>query len=176
MTPSDGAAAGRRVVVALGSNLGDSEGILREAFGRLAGFSASPLKGSSLWWTEPVDCPPGSPPFLNAVAILEAGPLETPESMLDKLQALEREFGRPARRTLNEPRRLDLDLIAFGNRVLETPRLTLPHPRAHLRAFVLAPLAEIAPEYLLPGQALSARELLEKAGTAGVRRLKTGPA
>jgi 2-amino-4-hydroxy-6-hydroxymethyldihydropteridine diphosphokinase len=172
MTPSDGAfgaGAPALVVVALGSNLGDSEGILREALGCLAGFSDGPLKKSSLWRTEPVDCPLGSPQFLNAVAILEVDPSETPESMLDKLQALEREFGRPARREVNEPRRLDLDLIAFGNRVLESPRLTLPHPRAHLRAFVLAPLVEIAPDYVLPGQPLTAREWLAKAGMAGVR-------
>lgn len=78
---------------------------------------------------------------------------------------MEREFGRRPKLVLNEPRPLDLDLIAFGSEKRSTPRLTLPHPRAHLRRFVLQPLNEIAPELILPGQLKSAGELLAELHT-----------
>src|SRR5262249_36094590 len=108
----------------------------------------------------PVDCPPGSPLFVNAVVGLAPRARETPESLLEKLQQLEREFGRALKKVSNEPRLLDLDLIAFAGRERATARLTLPHPRAHLRRFVLEPMAEIAPDYFLPGQTKSVAELL----------------
>jgi 2-amino-4-hydroxy-6-hydroxymethyldihydropteridine diphosphokinase len=79
---------------------------------------------------------------------------------LAKLQALEKEFGREPKKVLNEARPLDLDLIAFGNHTCVTPRLTLPHPRATQRRFVLEPLAEIAPDLVLPGQTRTVKELL----------------
>jgi len=146
--------------IALGSNLGHSAGSLREAMTRLQSFSDRPMLKSSLWDTTPVDCPPGSPRFANAVVGALVRPGETPESMLNKLQALEVEFGRQPKKVLNEPRPLDLDLISFGNEMRHTPGLTLPHPRAHLRRFVLQPLAEIAPDLILPGQTKSVSELL----------------
>jgi 2-amino-4-hydroxy-6-hydroxymethyldihydropteridine diphosphokinase len=146
--------------VALGSNLGDSAALLGEAMRRLEALFGHRLLKSSLWKSTPVDCPPGSPLFVNAVAGLAIRPAETPESLLETLQALEREFGRPPKVVLNEPRSLDLDLIAFGREVRATPRLILPHPRAHLRRFVLAPLDEIAPGFLLPGQTRTVHELL----------------
>jgi 2-amino-4-hydroxy-6-hydroxymethyldihydropteridine diphosphokinase len=80
--------------------------------------------------------------------------------LLRKLQALEREFGRKPKQVLNEPRPLDLDLIAFGHELRGTNELILPHPRAHQRRFVLAPLAEIAPQLVLPGQTETVTELL----------------
>lgn len=150
----------RRVVVALGSNLGDSPAILREAIAALQKAAQSDFVASSLWQSTPVDCPPDSPLFVNAVVAFTPRPDETPETLLDKLQALEQEFGRRPKVVLNEPRPLDLDLIAFGSETRSTPRLTLPHPRAHLRRFVLEPLSEIAPGLILPGQAKSVRELL----------------
>lgn len=107
----------------------------------------------------PVDCPPGSPAFINAAAAIVPREEDTPESLLEKLQALEKEFGRVPKRVLNEARPLDLDLIAFGNEVRNSPALTLPHPRAHLRSFVLAPLNEVAPEFVLPGVGRSVEEL-----------------
>jgi 2-amino-4-hydroxy-6-hydroxymethyldihydropteridine diphosphokinase len=154
--------AGRRrlAFVALGSNLGDSLAILGQAVERLQKLSLEPLLKSSLWQTTPVDCPPGSPPFFNAAVGLLPHPDETPESLLTKLRALEKEFGRQQRKVLNEPRPLDLDLIDFGGEVRHTLSLTLPHPRAHQRRFVLEPLAEIAPELVLPGQTQNVRELL----------------
>ena len=127
---------------------------------RLRRHSDHPLLKSSLWQSTPVDCPPGSPLFVNAAVAFEPLRNETPESLLAKLQALEKEFGRRPKEVLNEPRPLDLDLIAFGNEVRSTPHLTLPHPRAQLRRFVLAPLNEIAPDLILPGQRRSIRDLL----------------
>jgi 2-amino-4-hydroxy-6-hydroxymethyldihydropteridine diphosphokinase len=150
------------VIIALGSNLGDSPRIIREALEQLQAFSAAPLQRSSLWQTTPVDCPPGSPKFVNAVAGLVPRPGATPESLLAKLQALEQRFGRVPKSVLNEPRPLDLDLIMFGAERRQSPALTLPHPRAHLRRFVLQPLAEIAPALVLPGRQKSVTELLAR--------------
>jgi len=147
-------------IVALGSNLGDSRQMIFNAMARLQTFSDEPILKSSLWQTSPVDCPPDSPKFVNAVASLAPRADETPESLLVKLHALEREFGRQAKKALNEPRPLDLDLIAFGNEIRHSPELTLPHPRAHLRRFVLQPLSEIAPDLILPEQGMTVTELL----------------
>jgi 2-amino-4-hydroxy-6-hydroxymethyldihydropteridine diphosphokinase len=160
--------------IALGSNLGGSAAVIRAALARLQTFSAAPLLQSSLWQTAPVDCPPRSPKFVNAVAGLTPRPAETPESLLGKLQALEKEFGRRPKKVLNEPRPLDLDLIAFGGETRHTPALTLPHPRAHLRRFVLQPLSEIAPDWILPGQVKPVKQLLAElpsAEAAGQRRI-----
>ena len=146
--------------IALGSNLGDSRQIFTRTIAHLQEFSTSPLLVSTFLETAPVDCPPGSPNFLNAVVGLMPRAGETPESLHAKLQALEKEFGRRPKTVLNEPRPLDLDLIAFGSEVRHTPRLTLPHPRAHLRQFVLQPIAEIAPDFILPGQTKAVVQLL----------------
>lgn len=146
--------------VALGSNLGDSPHIVREAMARLQNFSDRPILNSSLWQTSPVDCPPGSPMFVNAVVGLESRAGETPESLFEKLRLLEKEFGRPPKQILNEARPLDLDLIAFGLETRDMPELVLPHPRAHRRRFVLQPLSEIAPKLVLPGQGKTVAQLL----------------
>lgn len=151
----------RLAFIALGSNLGDSRELVLAAMQAVQRFSAQPLRRSSLWQTEPVDCPPGSPVFVNAVVGLVPRPDETPESLLAKLRDLEKEFGRQPKQVLNEPRPLDLDLIAFGNETRNTEQLALPHPRAHLRRFVLQPLSEIAPDLVLPGQTKTVAQLLE---------------
>ena len=145
-------APGQLAYIALGSNLGSPHETVLRAMDRLQEFSDAPVVRSSLYETDPVDCPPGSPKFVNAVLGLIPRADESPESLLKKLQTLEREFGRQPKRTHNEARPLDLDLIAFGNEVRNTPNLVLPHPRAHVRRFVLEPLAEIAPALILPGQ------------------------
>jgi 2-amino-4-hydroxy-6-hydroxymethyldihydropteridine diphosphokinase len=147
-------------VVALGSNLGDSRQIILDAMARLQTFSDETILKSSLWQTLPVDCPPDSPKFVNAVVGLVPRKAETPELLLAKLQSLEKEFGRQAKKTLNGPRPLDLDLIVFGAETRDMLELTLPHPRAHLRRFVLQPLSEIASELVLPGQGKTVAELL----------------
>ncbi len=127
---------------------------------RLQGFSNEPLRRSSLWQTTPVDCPPGSPAFVNAVVAFVPRQGATPESMLLSLQEIEREYGRKPKKALNEPRPLDLDLIAFGSETRASKNLTLPHPRAHQRRFVLQPLSEIAPDLILPCQAKTVLRLL----------------
>lgn len=163
-------------VISLGSNLGDSARLLRAAVQRLARLSAQPPRCSSLWATTPVDCPPGSPPFVNAVALLVPPAGMSPEQLLAELQGLEREFGRRQKVVLNEPRPLDLDLIWFGSETRSTPELILPHPRAHLRRFVLQPLAELLPEAVFPGQEKTVSELLERLHTdEQVSRLKEAP-
>ena len=162
------------VVVALGSNLGDSQRNILRAVQELKVLSDHVLLVSSLWQTTPVDCPPGSPAFVNAVVGLGPREGETPESLLAKLQALEKEFGRRPKEVLNEPRPLDLDLIAFGNESRVTRELTLPHPRAHERHFVLQPLSEIAPCLILPGQTKSVTELLQRLPpNASMRKLQS---
>jgi 2-amino-4-hydroxy-6-hydroxymethyldihydropteridine diphosphokinase len=153
---------GELAFIALGSNLGDSRQTILKGMERLQEFSDRPVLKSSLWETAPVDCPPGSPVFVNAVAGLQPRGRETPESLLAKLRKIEREFGRQPKKTLNEPRPLDLDLIAFGNQTRDSQRLTLPHPRAHLRRFVLQPLDELAPKLILPGQTKTVSALLRE--------------
>jgi len=146
--------------VALGSNLGDSRKIVLNAMARLENFSDETILKSSLWQTTPVDCPPDSPKFVNAVIGLIPKQNETPESLLIKLRGLEKESGRAPKMVLNEPRPLDLDLIAFGNETRNSAELVLPHPRAHLRRFVLQPLSEIAPDLILPDQSKTVLQLL----------------
>jgi 2-amino-4-hydroxy-6-hydroxymethyldihydropteridine diphosphokinase len=150
-----------RVFVALGSNLGDSPDLIRSAMDRLQELSFQPIRRSSLWTSAPIDCPPGSPTFVNAVVELTPASDLTPELLLASLQELEREFGRLPKKILNESRPLDLDLIHWDNQLRQTAVLTLPHPRAHLRRFVLQPLHELAPDLVLPGQILTVRALLE---------------
>jgi 2-amino-4-hydroxy-6-hydroxymethyldihydropteridine diphosphokinase len=153
---------GKLAIVALGSNLGDCPQNILRGMERLQALSERPLLRSSLWRTAPVDCPPGSPPFVNAVVGLVPRGGETPESLLRKLQGLERAFGRQAKKVMNEPRPLDADLIAFGGETRSGKELTLPHPRAHQRRFVLEPLNEIAPDLVLPRQAKSVGQLLAR--------------
>jgi 2-amino-4-hydroxy-6-hydroxymethyldihydropteridine diphosphokinase len=146
--------------VAVGSNVGNSTRSVQEAIGRLSELSSQPIFVSSLWQTAPVDCPPGSPNFVNAAVALMPKPEETPESLLVKLQVLEKGFGRKPKKVMNEPRPLDLDLIAFRREQRSSSGLILPHPRAQQRRFVLQPLAEIAPDLVLPGETKSVARLL----------------
>ena len=146
--------------IALGSNLGDSRKIILDALAQLQNFSEFPILKSSLWQTSPVNCPPCSPKFVNAVVGFVPSENETPPGLLRKLRKLELKFGRRPKKVLNEPRPLDLDLITFGSQTCNLPELILPHPRAHLRRFVLQPLSEIAPELVLPGQGKTVAELL----------------
>jgi len=154
------AKVGKWVIVGLGSNLGDSRRNVLRAMARLQGLSSKQLLTSSLWQTAPVDCPAGSPLFVNAVVAFVPPRGATPESVLASLQEIEKEFGRKPKKVLNEPRPLDLDLIAFGSETRAGKDLTLPHPRAHERRFVLQPLSEIAPDLILPGQKKTVLQLL----------------
>jgi 2-amino-4-hydroxy-6-hydroxymethyldihydropteridine diphosphokinase len=133
---------------------------------RLAAFARGPLLQSSLWRTSPVDCPPGSGDFVNAVVAFE--PLETlqPEALLAALKRLEDEFGRARSGIRHAPRELDLDLLVFGDAVRSSADFTLPHPRATERRFVLAPAAEVAPDLVWPGTEVTVRELLRRLRSA----------
>jgi len=146
--------------LALGSNVGDSPTILRRTMDQLETLSRKPLLRSSLWQTTPVNCPPGSPTFVNAVVALYPLPDENSWSLLTKMLAMEKEFGRRPKQVLNEPRRLDLDLISYGDEISARPEMVLPHPRAHERRFVLQPLNEIAPNLILPGHRRNVAQLL----------------
>lgn len=145
--------------IALGANLGQPREQIRAAIRALRERSRGTVRASSLWESTPEDCPPGSPRFVNAVVELAPAVGETPERMLDQLQELERAFGRPPKKQVNEARPLDLDLIAWGDERRNSERLILPHPRAHLRRFVLVPLAELAPDLVLPGHSQTVSHL-----------------
>ena len=130
------------VAVALGSNLGDRRSHLEFAVSRLREFVLH-LRISSFIDTEPVDVPDAQPRYLNAVAVGETS--LSPQDVLTRLLSIERECGRE-RPSVRAARTLDLDLILYGSLVASLPGLEIPHPRFRERAFVLAPLAEIAPE------------------------------
>ena len=134
--------------VALGANLGDAVATVRGAIRTLATTPGVRLVvASNLYRTAPVDS--SGPDYINAVARI-ATTLAAP-ALLDALQAIEQQAGRE-RPYRNAPRTLDLDLLLYGDARIESPRLTLPHPHLHERAFVLVPLAEIAPALVIPGR------------------------
>jgi 2-amino-4-hydroxy-6-hydroxymethyldihydropteridine diphosphokinase len=137
-----------RAYVALGANLGNPSMTLRAAFSELGRLQHCALAArSSLYVTKPVDA--DGPDYCNAVVALDTG--LAPLDLLHALQGVENAHGRQ-RPYLHAPRTLDLDLLLHGETVMDTPALTLPHPRMHLRAFVLAPLLEIAPDLDIPGR------------------------
>jgi 2-amino-4-hydroxy-6-hydroxymethyldihydropteridine diphosphokinase len=139
-------AAGERVFVGLGANLGDAVATVRAALDALDALPQTAcIARSSLYRSAPVDAQ-GSD-YINAVARLRTS--LSPLALLDELQAIENRFGRE-RPYRNAPRTLDLDLLLYDQQRIATPRLTLPHPRLRERAFVLVPLAEIAPDLTLP--------------------------
>lgn len=142
----------KTVLISIGSNQGDSVAIARGAIRDLRGFAAQCFRASSLWRTSPVNCPPGSPDFINAAVAFTPHCDETPESLLASLKRLEQRYGRVNREIRNAPRLLDLDLILFGDEVRDGPQFTLPHPRAVGRRFVLEPSTEVAPGLLWPAE------------------------
>ena len=154
--------------VGLGSNLGDPARQVEKALGELARLPGCRMvRHSGLYVSAPMG-PAGQPDYVNAVAGLLTR-LE-PDRLLDALQAVEAAHGRTRGQERWGPRTLDLDIIAMGQIELETPRLTLPHPGAHRRNFVLVPLADIAPDYWLPGHGRVGM-LAAAAGERGLGRL-----
>jgi 2-amino-4-hydroxy-6-hydroxymethyldihydropteridine diphosphokinase len=142
--------------------MGDRLQSLRHARACLAAshLLAPPLLLSRIYLTSPVDCPEGSEPFLNAV--MEAELTGDPVALLQDLRKLEEGLGRPARSRRNAPRIIDLDLLYVEDLALNIEGLTLPHPRIAQRRFVLAPLADIRPGLILPGQSETVAQLLAK--------------
>lgn len=147
--------------IALGSNLGDRLDHLRQAITRLLLLipGCRVLAASWVYETDPVDCPPGSPGFLNAVVEMEV-PLP-PLDLLGITRRTEAHLGRPNEHGHHAPRTVDLDLLYAEDVVMNHPDLILPHPRMTLRRFVLAPLADIRPELVLPGESQTIQTLLE---------------
>jgi 2-amino-4-hydroxy-6-hydroxymethyldihydropteridine diphosphokinase len=155
-----------KAVLALGSNLGNRFQTLQGAVDVL--FDAPDLefvKASPVYETDPVGGPPGQDPYLNAVVIAET--TLDPRTLLERALSVENAFGR-VRAELWGPRTLDVDLIVVGDLVCDDPELTLPHPRAHERAFVLVPWSDVDPEGMVPGRG-RVSDLLEGLDTQGVR-------
>ena len=147
-----------RAAVALGSNMEDPERQVMRGFDEIAALPDTELIGRSrLYRTAPVGYV-DQPDFVNACALVETK-LE-PHALLDELLAVEQRHGR-VRSMPNGPRTLDLDIVLYGDRVIDEPGLKVPHPRAHQRAFVLTPLVDVWPDAQIPGHG-SARELLRK--------------
>lgn len=162
-----------RVGLGLGSNLGDRLANLQEARERVAALPgcAPEVLSAPLFETDPVDCPGDAGAFYNSV--IEIGlPDETNlPRLLARLREIERLLGRPSRHPRNVSRPIDLDILYAGGHRLTSPDLTLPHPRLRQRRFVLAPLAAIRPDLVLPGDGQSIADLLRDSADTGSVRL-----
>ena len=156
-----------RTAVALGSNLGDRLDNLRAARKAILDEPnvKAPIFSSSIYETEPVGCEAGAEKFLNAVVEFEYQ--GDPVSLLEQLIRIEEELGRRRDHPKNVSRTIDIDLLYCGDQHVDNARLQLPHPRMHLREFVLGPLADIRPDLLLPGQEKRIGELLAEVGQSG---------
>lgn len=152
----------------IGANLGPRERSILEALRRIdAGGGTRVVRTSALYECDAVGMGL-APPFINAVTQVHA--LLSPGDLLKRVKAVERAMGRSGGH--NRPREIDIDLIAVGDRLIDTPDLTLPHPRYDERAFVLIPLREIAPRFVCPRTGRSIDELAGRlTGTAAVRRV-----
>lgn len=152
-------------LVGIGANLGDARANVADALARLeAQPGCCMVAASSLWRTAPIDSTGDD--YINAVAMLETT-LDA-HVLLAALQAIEAAHGRE-RPYRNAPRTLDLDLLLYGDQMIDTPALTVPHPRMHERAFVLAPLLELDPDIVIPGRGRAADYVFTVAGQAITR-------
>jgi 2-amino-4-hydroxy-6-hydroxymethyldihydropteridine diphosphokinase len=151
-----------RTAVALGSNLGDRLANLRAARSAILALPnvKPPVLSSAIYETEPVGCERGATKFLNAVVEFEYE--SDPASLLEQLIRIEEGFGRTRNHAKNVSRTIDIDLLYCGSSNIENELLQLPHPRIHLRKFVLQPLADIRAKLVLPNHEKSVRELLEE--------------
>jgi 2-amino-4-hydroxy-6-hydroxymethyldihydropteridine diphosphokinase len=138
-----------RVYLGLGSNLGDRERNIHEAIRRLSTQNTKVLRQSGLYATEPLgDTPEAVPDYINAVLLMHTD--LSPETLLDLTRSVEVGMGRGASFRWG-PRIIDIDILLYGDVTVQSERLRIPHPRMRERAFVLEPLADIAPDLLLPG-------------------------
>jgi 2-amino-4-hydroxy-6-hydroxymethyldihydropteridine diphosphokinase len=153
--------------IALGSNLGDSKSILIGALDQLHhSADVTLVDHSSLYQTAPVG--PPQPDYLNCCAMLRTA--LSPQAMMERLLTVEANFGR-VRQERWGPRRLDLDLLLYDDAVVKTEMLEVPHPRMRERAFVLVPLAEIAPDWIDPVSGCAIADLVKTVDCSGVQRL-----
>lgn len=153
--------------IALGSNLGDSRAILEAALENLAAIPDINLQAKSSWYQTTAIGPP-QPDYINGCALLHVQ--IPPQLLLKTLLKIEVQFGR-VRRQRWGARLLDLDLLLYDDLIMDTPTLQLPHPRITERAFVLVPLAEIAPDWLEPVSGYAIAELVQAVDCSGVRRI-----
>ncbi len=153
--------------IALGSNLGDSRAILEAALESLAATPDIILQARSSWYQTKAVGPP-QPDYINGCALLQVK--TSPQLLLETLLGIEAQFGR-VRRERWGPRSLDLDLLLYDDLILDTPTLVLPHPRMRERAFVLVPLAEIAPDWVEPVSGIAIAELVQAVDCSGVSRI-----
>ena len=156
-----------RTAVALGSNLGDRVRNLRATRNEIRNLPdiTPPILSSSIYETAPVNCEPGAPIFLNAV--IEFDFEGDPVQLLEELIRIEQSLGRKRDHPKNMSRTIDIDLLYCGEQQIENESLRLPHPRMHLRRFVLQPLADIQPDLVLPNQKKTVRELLADSSESG---------
>ncbi len=149
-----------RIGIALGSNLADRLANLSEARQAIVDLRnvKPPLLSSPIYETEPIDCEPGAGKFLNTVLEVEYD--GDPSELLEHLVRVEESLGRERDHAKNVSRKIDIDLLYADDLDVNNERLQLPHPRMHLRRFVLQPLADIRPDLPLPGQGKTARALL----------------
>lgn len=147
-----------RVGFSLGSNLGDRLATLERVCDYLSDLFGA-LRLSQVYETDPVDCPTGSPAYLNAC--VEVSTTMTAQAILRCCQEIEKDLGRTRSGEYGEPRTCDIDILYYGETISSEPELTLPHPRAHLREFVLRPLCDIDPLFVLPGQQVTVQQLLQ---------------
>jgi 2-amino-4-hydroxy-6-hydroxymethyldihydropteridine diphosphokinase len=149
-----------RTGVGLGSNLGDRLANLQAARTAIVDLAEvkPPILSSPIYETEPVGCEPGAGKFVNAVIEFEYK--GDPAKLLEQLVRIENSLGRAPDHARNVSRTIDIDLLYCGNLKIDNERLQLPHPRLHLRKFVLQPLADIRPDLILPSQAKNVRQLL----------------
>lgn len=150
-----------RVGIALGSNLGDRLSHLRKAVESLReiAFPGEVFFSAPIYQTEPRFCPPGSPDFYNTV--VEIAFQGSAFELLGLTQSIEKSLGRLPPVERNAPRVIDVDLLYFGDEIIDTETLVLPHPRIGERRFVLQPLASIRPELILPGEIQTVAKMLE---------------
>lgn len=164
--------APRTACIALGANIGEPVRQIEAGFAALAALSETRLVAhSSLYRSAPVGYA-DQPDFINAVAVIET--LLGPHALLNALLAIERVHGR-VREFANAPRTLDLDIVLYGDTVMHEPGLTIPHARMLERAFVMVPLAEVAPDAKVPGQG-RVRDLAARVDAASVAQLQRLPA
>ena len=155
------------VAIGVGGNIGDSRRIFADAGKLLEQGGMSGIRMASIIVTKPVDCVPGTPDFLNSAVIGEWG--GTPQELLALMQSIEQAMGRPVSHSSHESRPLDLDLLLMDDLTLDEPTLTIPHPRMCERRFVLKPLAELEPDWLIPGVGKTVGECLEQLNRANCR-------
>ena len=156
-----------RTAVALGSNLGDRLENLRAARRQIIELDEvqPPILSSGIYETKPVDCERGASKFLNAV--VEFDYEGDPVQLLEQLVRIEQSLGRKRDHQKNVSRTIDIDLLYCGDRQIDNERLQLPHPRMHLRKFVLQPLTDIRPDLILPSQTRTIADLLAEPEDCG---------